>query len=120
MTTTQAKQYGVKKIAELFPSLMQINEESLRERSRQSGNEVITTGCAAKAGHSINCAGGGEIFCGREEGAADQCRRRDRRHTGRPWNEPGKGGFKGFNQKSVSVIIELTDPRKQDAVHKSA
>ncbi len=31
-----------------------------------------------------------------------------------------KGGFKGFNQKSVSVIIELTDPRKQDAVHKSA
>ena len=31
-----------------------------------------------------------------------------------------KGGFKGFNQKSVSVIIELTDPRKQDAVHKFA
>jgi hypothetical protein len=31
-----------------------------------------------------------------------------------------KGGFKGFNQKSVSVIIELTDPRKQDAVHKWA
>ena len=25
-----------------------------------------------------------------------------------------------FNQKSVSVIIELTDPRKQDAVHKYA
>lgn len=24
-----------------------------------------------------------------------------------------KGGFKGFNQKSVSVIIEATDPRKQ-------
>ncbi len=31
-----------------------------------------------------------------------------------------KGGFKGFNQKSVSVIIEATDPRKQDAVHKFA
>jgi hypothetical protein len=31
-----------------------------------------------------------------------------------------KGGFKGFNQKSVSVIIEATDPRKRDAVHKSA
>ena len=31
-----------------------------------------------------------------------------------------KGGFKGFNQKSVSVIIELTDPRKQDAAHKFA
>ena len=26
-----------------------------------------------------------------------------------------KGGFKGFNQKSVSVIIEATDPRKQAA-----
>ena len=24
-----------------------------------------------------------------------------------------KGGFKGFNQKSVSVIIQATDPRKQ-------
>ncbi len=31
-----------------------------------------------------------------------------------------KGGFKGFNQKSVSVIIEATDPRKRDAVHKWA
>jgi hypothetical protein len=28
-----------------------------------------------------------------------------------------KGGFKGFNQKSVSVIIEATDPRRQDEVH---
>ncbi len=27
-----------------------------------------------------------------------------------------KGGFKGFNQKSVSVIIEATDPRKQASV----
>jgi len=24
-----------------------------------------------------------------------------------------KGGFKGFNQRSVSAIIEATDPRKQ-------
>ena len=31
-----------------------------------------------------------------------------------------KGGFKGFNQKSVSVIIEATDPRKQSAVHQHA
>jgi len=30
-----------------------------------------------------------------------------------------KGGFKGFNQKSVSVIISATDPRKQNAVHQS-
>jgi hypothetical protein len=26
-----------------------------------------------------------------------------------------KGGFKGFNQKSVSVIIQATDPRLQKA-----
>lgn len=32
MTTTQAKEYGVKEIAELFPSLMQIKDESLREK----------------------------------------------------------------------------------------
>jgi hypothetical protein len=31
-----------------------------------------------------------------------------------------KGGFKGFNQKSVSVIISATDPRKQAAIHESA
>jgi hypothetical protein len=31
-----------------------------------------------------------------------------------------KGGFKGFNQKSVSVIISATDPRKQAAIHQSA
>ena len=28
-----------------------------------------------------------------------------------------KGGFKGFNQKSVSVIISATDPRKMQAAH---
>src|SRR6185295_16611827 len=28
-----------------------------------------------------------------------------------------KGGFKGFNQKSVSVIIAATDPRLQSAPH---
>ena len=28
-----------------------------------------------------------------------------------------KGGFKGFNQKSVSVIISATDPRKQQSGH---
>jgi hypothetical protein len=28
-----------------------------------------------------------------------------------------KGGFKGFNQKSVSVIISATDPRKQQNGH---
>ena len=31
-----------------------------------------------------------------------------------------KGGFRGFNQKSVSVIIAATDPRKEEAVHRSA
>ena len=28
-----------------------------------------------------------------------------------------RGGFKGFNQKSVSAIIAATDPRKQPAPH---
>jgi hypothetical protein len=28
-----------------------------------------------------------------------------------------KGGFKGFNQKSVSVIIQATDPRLQTVAH---
>jgi hypothetical protein len=28
-----------------------------------------------------------------------------------------RGGFKGFNQKSVSAIIAATDPRKQPALH---
>jgi hypothetical protein len=28
-----------------------------------------------------------------------------------------KGGFKGFNQKSVSVIIAATDPRKLQLAH---
>ena len=28
-----------------------------------------------------------------------------------------KGGFKGFNQKSVSVIISATDPRKIQEAH---
>jgi hypothetical protein len=28
-----------------------------------------------------------------------------------------KGGFKGFNQKSVSVIISATDPRKRQEAH---
>jgi hypothetical protein len=30
-----------------------------------------------------------------------------------------KGGFKGFNQKSVSVIIQVTDPRRQTASTKA-
>jgi hypothetical protein len=31
-----------------------------------------------------------------------------------------KGGFKGFNQKSVSAIIDATDPRKQNAPRPAA
>jgi hypothetical protein len=30
------------------------------------------------------------------------------------------GGFKGFNQKSVSVVITATDPRKQHFVQATA
>jgi hypothetical protein len=48
MTTTQRTNYGVNKIAELFPSLMKINDKSLRERVTAVWNEVITTGLGGK------------------------------------------------------------------------
>lgn len=47
MTTTQSK-YGVKEIAELFPSLMKIEDASLREKVAAVWNEAITTGCGGK------------------------------------------------------------------------
>src|SRR5438445_957067 len=40
--------YGVKEIAELFPSLMRIKDESLREKVAAVWNEAITTGCGGK------------------------------------------------------------------------
>jgi len=40
MTTTQTK-YGVKEIAELFPPLMEIKDESLREKVAAVWNEAI-------------------------------------------------------------------------------
>src|SRR5437870_564046 len=40
--------YGVKEIAELFPSLMEISDESLREKVVAVWNEAITTGCGGK------------------------------------------------------------------------
>jgi putative nucleotidyltransferase with HDIG domain len=45
--TTQ-KNYGVSEIAELFPSLMKIQDESLREKVAAVWNEAITTGCGGK------------------------------------------------------------------------
>src|SRR6266704_2670859 len=48
MTTTQRPNYGVKEIAQLFPSLMKINDKSLRERVAAVWNEAITTGCGGK------------------------------------------------------------------------
>lgn len=48
MTTTQRTTYGVKEIAELFPSLMKIGDESLREKVATVWNEAITTGCRGK------------------------------------------------------------------------
>src|SRR5437762_11059074 len=41
-------EYGVKEIAELFPSLMKIEDESLREKVAAVWNEAITTGCGGK------------------------------------------------------------------------
>src|ERR1700747_1179306 len=40
--------YGVKEIAELFPPLLEINDESLREKVAAVWNEAITTGCGGK------------------------------------------------------------------------
>src|SRR5439155_19989150 len=40
--------HGVKEIAELFPPLMEIKDESLREKVAAVWNEAITTGCGGK------------------------------------------------------------------------
>src|SRR5437588_9734721 len=40
--------YGVKEIAELFPCLLKIKDESLREKVAAVWNEAITTGCGGK------------------------------------------------------------------------
>src|SRR6266571_5884201 len=45
MTTTQRANYGVNEIAQLFPSLMKINDTSLREKVAGVWSEAITTGC---------------------------------------------------------------------------
>src|SRR2546422_6537109 len=48
MTTTQRTNYGVAEISELFPSLMKIKDQSLREKVAAVWNEAITTGCGGK------------------------------------------------------------------------
>jgi putative nucleotidyltransferase with HDIG domain len=48
MTMIQPNKYGTKEIAQLFPSLMQIKDESLREKVAAVWNEAITTGCGGK------------------------------------------------------------------------
>ncbi len=48
MATTQRSNYGVKEIAELFPSLIKIKDASLREKVAAVWNEAITTGCGGK------------------------------------------------------------------------
>jgi putative nucleotidyltransferase with HDIG domain len=44
----QQSKYGVKEIAELFPSLMKIKDGSLRDKVAAVWNEAITTGCGGK------------------------------------------------------------------------
>jgi hypothetical protein len=48
MITTERPNYGVKEIAELFPSLMKIEDQSLREKVAAVWNEAIATGCGGK------------------------------------------------------------------------
>jgi putative nucleotidyltransferase with HDIG domain len=46
MATAEQTNYSVKEIAELFPSLMEIRDESLREKVAAVWDEAITTGCS--------------------------------------------------------------------------
>ncbi len=46
--TSEQTNYGVKEIAELFPPLMEIKDQSLREKVAAVWNEAITTGCGGK------------------------------------------------------------------------
>src|ERR1700719_3890754 len=45
---TEPTKYGVKEIAELFPSLMKIKDAPLREKVAAVWNEAIATGCGGK------------------------------------------------------------------------
>src|SRR4030095_14654459 len=46
--TIKRSNYGVNEIATLFPSLMEIKDESLREKVASVWKEAITTGCGGK------------------------------------------------------------------------
>src|SRR5437868_2987142 len=48
MKPTQQREYGVKEIAKLFPSLMKIKKKSLRKKVAAVWNEAMTTGCGGK------------------------------------------------------------------------
>ena len=48
MSTTTDRNYGVAEISELFPNLMDIGSEDLREKVAAVWNEAITTGCGGK------------------------------------------------------------------------
>jgi putative nucleotidyltransferase with HDIG domain len=45
MTTTQPTSYSVAQIAQLFPSVRKIKDQSLRERGAAVWSEALTTGC---------------------------------------------------------------------------
>src|SRR5690242_15544996 len=48
MATTQRTDYDVEKIAEIFPPLMEIKDQALREKVAAVWNEAITSGCGGK------------------------------------------------------------------------
>src|ERR1700752_751417 len=48
MTTTQQIRYGVKEIAQLFPTVMEIKDEPLREKVAAVWSEAITSGCGGR------------------------------------------------------------------------
>src|SRR5205814_6754392 len=47
-TETTRRNYGINEIAQLFPSLLKIKDEPLREKVAAVWNEAITTGCGGK------------------------------------------------------------------------
>ena len=47
-TETTRRNYGINEIAQLFPPLLQIKNEPLREKVAAVWNEAITTGCGGK------------------------------------------------------------------------
>jgi hypothetical protein len=97
---TQLEQHGIKTMRPFsdFPFLKQAFTEGERWKVRADRLEKLRAAGLITAEQSASFLKDGAIGSHLE-------------------NLERKGGFKGFNQKSVSVIIAATDPRVQQAAH---